>query len=164
MNELNDLFSHYSLIHPFIACLVPSFHVELKPDSSFILDQIMQGNAKFAFFCENYGKPELQSILSPVCNSVKPICCLWDTVKAPNADSAPRSLDALCTFLPFFPFIASRSPRVRFGVREAARIVNFAGEPGAIERQKLAELLLHDAESNQLANPRRKSLHGRRCE
>lgn len=86
-----------SLNHPFNARLVPLFHVELKPGSMFIIDQVMQGNAKFAFFCENYGKPELQSILSPICNSVKPICCLWNAVKAPNAASAPRSLDALCT-------------------------------------------------------------------
>ena len=43
-----------SLNHPFNARLVPLFHVELKPGSMFIIDQVMQGNAKFAFFCENY--------------------------------------------------------------------------------------------------------------
>lgn len=63
----------------------------------FIVDQVMRGNTKFAFYCENYGKPELQSILSPVCLSVRPICCLWTHSAAPNAQPTPHSLDSLCT-------------------------------------------------------------------
>ena len=95
------LFPYKTVDSPFLFSF-PSLHVELQPDSMLFENTIACGNTEFAFFCEHFGNPALQSILSPVCSSVRPICCLWDAVQAPNASSVPHSLDSLCA-IPLSP-------------------------------------------------------------